>query len=705
MSDAEQVWAVRGQDLKLGYGHGASHVAVLKRLSLSVPAGSIYALLGPSGCGKTTLLRCILGRLKAEGSLAVLGRTPRSPGHQVPGVLVGYMPQEVALAPNFSIFETLQYFGMLHGMSSLQVKQRTEFLLRLLDLPPQNKLISQLSGGQQRRVSFAVALLQRPPLVILDEPTVGVDPVLRARIWQHLRELVADGQTTVIITTHYIEEARQADMVAMMRAGRLLAEDPPDHLLQFYNLETLEAVFLRLSERSDSCLEEDYLNADRRNIQDGAESSSELDGPDSCTSSVTRQASYQHLGNKQSFIRGFSCMNILAMVWKNATIRKRMPLFLLFELLLPTLEISLFCLAIGRAPTGLSLGVVNEDTGFFGVTLSQTYVDCLAAQKHVLLQQDANLSISDALQEVKKGRSWGYLHFDEDFSSAFVERTQSPYTVDNDTISNSSIHVRLDMSNQQIALVIEEDITAAFQCFEKTLLVKYASLLHPGKAINPNSVSSPIEVGPPVYGALQPRFTDFVAPGIIVAMTFVMSIGLTALSVIIERKQGLLDRTRAAGVTDIELLAALTLTQLAILIGQMVLMIVVAVEGFKVRNDGPLALLFLIVILQGLTGMAYGLLLSAVCSDETSAVVVAMGSVFPTLLLSGILWPLQGMSTWLRYISYCMPNTFAATAVRDIMGRGWSLGHLDVGLGLAITCAWLISFFFISLVSLRRQTH
>ncbi len=208
--------------------------------------GVIYGLLGSSGCGKTTLLRCALGRLTPQsGTICLFGKRPGSRSSQVPGPGVGYMPQELALYVNFSIEETLQYFGRLFGINSETVEQRVEFMINLLQLPKRSKLINELSGGQQRRVSLATALFHSPPLLILDEPTVGVDPILREAIWKHLENICKTG-LTVILTTHYIEEARAAQVVGFMRSGKLLAEQTPEQLLKIHGLKSLESVFLKL---------------------------------------------------------------------------------------------------------------------------------------------------------------------------------------------------------------------------------------------------------------------------------------------------------------------------------------------------------------------------------------------------------------------------------------------------------------------------
>ncbi|KAK6328142.1 hypothetical protein J4Q44_G00001200, partial [Coregonus suidteri] len=206
--------AIRCREVCRSYGK----LKVLSNLNLTVKQGYIYGLLGPSGCGKTTLLKCILGTLKiSRGHISVLGKPPAFPGHQVPGRMVGYMPQDLALYNEFSISDTLTFFGRIHGLTTMDTQARMDFLVDFLDLPHNSSLVGKLSGGQKRRVSLGAALLQNPQLLILDEPTVGVDPVLRAKIWQHLVDIVKTGKVSVVITTHYIEEARQANVVGLMR--------------------------------------------------------------------------------------------------------------------------------------------------------------------------------------------------------------------------------------------------------------------------------------------------------------------------------------------------------------------------------------------------------------------------------------------------------------------------------------------------------
>ncbi|KAL1130557.1 hypothetical protein AAG570_011803, partial [Ranatra chinensis] len=198
-----------------------------------------YALLGPSGCGKTTLLNCCVGIANLDSGTISMETTKRSE--------IGYMPQNTGLYLLLSVSETFQYYGRIFGMKPEAIKRKHVELTELLQLPKTSRTVETFSGGEQRRVSFAVALLHDPKLLILDEPTVGLDPILSKRLWKHLLDICSEGGKTILITTHYIEEARQAHTVGMMRCGVLLCEDSPSAVMSSQNCDTLENAFLNLS--------------------------------------------------------------------------------------------------------------------------------------------------------------------------------------------------------------------------------------------------------------------------------------------------------------------------------------------------------------------------------------------------------------------------------------------------------------------------
>lgn len=213
---------------------------VLRGVGFDVPRGSVVGLLGPSGCGKTTLMRAIVGvQIVRGGTVTVLGRPAGSPGLRR---LVGYATQDPAVYTDITVTENLRYFASVLGAPRGDVE-------RVIDEVGlgrhRGQVAGTLSGGQISRLSLAAALLGGPELVVLDEPTVGLDPVLRQELWELFRELAAGG-TTLLVSSHVMDEAARCERLLLMREGRILADDAPDALRARTGADDLEEVFLRL---------------------------------------------------------------------------------------------------------------------------------------------------------------------------------------------------------------------------------------------------------------------------------------------------------------------------------------------------------------------------------------------------------------------------------------------------------------------------
>ncbi|MED5019536.1 ABC transporter ATP-binding protein [Paenibacillus chibensis] len=217
---------------------------VLSGVSLHMEKGQIYGLIGPSGAGKTTLVKMMVGMDKPDqGTIEVL-RTPMPSLSMLQQI--GYMAQSDALYNELTGEENLRFFASMFNMGKTEQKKRIAYAAELVNLTDElKKKVSAYSGGMKRRLSLAIALLHNPPILILDEPTVGIDPELRQSIWAELIRLKGTEQKTIIITTHVMDEAEKCDVLAMVREGRILASGTPVQLKQQYEAENLEAVFLR----------------------------------------------------------------------------------------------------------------------------------------------------------------------------------------------------------------------------------------------------------------------------------------------------------------------------------------------------------------------------------------------------------------------------------------------------------------------------
>jgi ABC-2 type transport system ATP-binding protein len=223
----------------------AGGVTALDGIDLVVPDGAFVGLLGPNGAGKTTLIRSVVGLVLPDGGeMEVLGHSMRGPHAPAARKLVGYAPQEVALDRFVKVRDLLSLHGRYFGMTGADATARADELLEVFDLSDKaGTLPSRLSGGMRRRLMLARALVHRPRLVILDEPTAGVDIELRDELWQYIRRLHADG-TTILLTTHYLEEAETlCEMVAFIRAGRIVAEGTPAELRDRFLAARLEDVY------------------------------------------------------------------------------------------------------------------------------------------------------------------------------------------------------------------------------------------------------------------------------------------------------------------------------------------------------------------------------------------------------------------------------------------------------------------------------
>lgn len=228
--------AIPLRDLPVMIDHASrtfGKVAAVVDVSLYVLPGSLLGIIGPSGAGKTTTIRLITGALKPDhGSVRVLGEDPRHFRRRT-RERIGYMPQNFVLYPELNARENVDLVAALFGTAPWRRRRHVEEVLRLVDLwDARDRRASDMSGGMQRRLELACALVHRPRLLILDEPTAGVDPVLRTRIWQELDRLRREG-ATILLTTQYVSEAEYCDAVALISDGQLVAHATPADLRRF----------------------------------------------------------------------------------------------------------------------------------------------------------------------------------------------------------------------------------------------------------------------------------------------------------------------------------------------------------------------------------------------------------------------------------------------------------------------------------------
>ncbi|MFD8392191.1 ABC transporter ATP-binding protein [Streptomyces sp. NPDC059680] len=236
--------AVQAHDLTVVRGPRT----VLHHLTFAVPRGQVTGLLGPSGCGKSTLMRSIVGtQAKVNGTLQVLGHPA---GHPALRSRIGYVTQSPSVFDDLTVRQNLEYFAAILDPGRAAAERRHEHVTQAItdvDLTSHaDALAGNLSGGQRNRVSLAVALLGAPELLVLDEPTVGLDPVLRRDLWNLFHDIAATRGATLLVSSHVMDEAERCHRLLLMREGEILADDSPDALRSRTGGDTVEAAFLHL---------------------------------------------------------------------------------------------------------------------------------------------------------------------------------------------------------------------------------------------------------------------------------------------------------------------------------------------------------------------------------------------------------------------------------------------------------------------------
>jgi len=234
---------------------------ILDGLTFAIARGTVTGLLGPSGCGKTTLMRTLVGVQAITAGQATLLGLPA--GHPELRARVGYATQDPAVYTDLTLLENLRYFGIVLGLRKRQLTEVIAAVIGELDLTGlEGRVVGTFSGGQLARVGLAVALLGRPDVLVLDEPTVGLDPVLRRDLWEMFHRLAAAG-TALLVSSHVMDEAARCEYLLFMREGRFLAEATPAEILKRTGTTDLEAAFLCLAAQGDAAQAEAVRAASR----------------------------------------------------------------------------------------------------------------------------------------------------------------------------------------------------------------------------------------------------------------------------------------------------------------------------------------------------------------------------------------------------------------------------------------------------------
>ncbi|GBP06208.1 ABC transporter G family member 20 [Eumeta japonica] len=498
-----------------------------------------------------------------------------------------------------------------------------------------------------------------------------IDVYFVYRIWEFLAEL-ARGGTTVIITTHYIDETKQAHKIGLLRNGQLLAEDSPENILRSCDCDTLEEAFLQLSmSQHQRAPVRHTLSASPDLIPEGAGADhsrySSRDQFEVCTSSTDVLTKKESLNVTKNLSRA----RYRAVFIKSMQQFGRHPGGLIFSLLFPIIQAVAFFAAVGHEPRGLRLAVVNDEAALSPYGLE---VCTNKSLQHVTLLEDDNCdfymlscwfletleqnklypntsikylteyrrcvstdfsfdlrlqvpypNVEEAVDAVRSGTLYGALHIPYNYSSATADRIKEGIHVKNDTLAESNVAVYLDMTNHQISYYLKSQLYKIYE--------KYTKRVMQACGVPESLVQLPVRFGTPVSGSAEPQYVAYMAPGIMITIIFFLSAVVTSTLLIADRLEGVWERSVVAGVRAHELLNVHILIQSAVILFQTLEMMCLAFLGYGLPHQGPLFAVGLLLFLQGLSGMCYGFLLSVCCSSYTLSFFIATGSFYPMILL------------------------------------------------------------------------
>ncbi|KAH0998486.1 hypothetical protein HUJ05_009704, partial [Dendroctonus ponderosae] len=494
-----------------------------------------------------------------------------------------------------------------------------------------------------------------------------------------------------------------------MRGGYFLAEESPEQLIVQFGAESLEDVFLKLSviqnmgkRRRSSILQSvtDAIPIPAGSVNEGAilddevgEISGEFGDNTSMSGRSARRVSIAPDASVETippelppeeetevkwtdYLKIVKWSHMRALVWKNFLWMWRNIPVMTFIIGLPVGQMILFCLSIGHDPNDVTLSVVNNEinypmerceykAGCNASYLSCNYLDYISNNYSLIMNYYA--TEAEARQTVEKGKSWAMLVVPNNFSDSLRSRIDNGKDTPSWDLAGSVIDVFSDKSNENIATFITRDLLFGLEGYAKSFLKQCD--------IDPKVFGIPIKFETPIYGYGSPDFTDFAAPGIILTIIFFMAVALTSGAMLMERNEGILERTLVNGITGTEVLFSQVITQFVVMFGQTTMVLVFAFPIFQLTQNGNWFNLFSLTILSGVCGMCFGFVVSCVCENERSATYMALGSFLPIVMLCGIIWPIEAMSPYLTWASTCLPLTQATET--NILTRALSDEEFD----------------------------
>ncbi|XP_074603286.1 ABC transporter G family member 20-like [Brevipalpus obovatus] len=660
---------------------------IIRNVSIQTYSSQILAIVGPSGCGKTTLIKLIVSLLPVDGGkIALFGHDcTNSPKNReivgVPGPNLGFMPQEDALTDDLTVHECLYMYGILNRMEPSSINRRIREVLTDLDLIDSEKsYIFNLSGGMKRRVSLGIAILHSPQLLVLDEPTVGVDPILRHRIWQ-LMENMKNNEASILITTHYIEECGHADIMCFMRNGQILKAESPRTISAQNGFVSFEKVFLDLCSMSVENIESSGNLVNSATILNPS--------PESFVPPKPYNTS--HWINVRIF---------LILMYRYFHLFVFTPASFFCILGVPTFNVYTTYLTISDDLTHVSIGLCIQNQSLYHDTallkrlnIRPACLECIHPDHfpefinqrvfHVIRYDN----IDTAIEDLSRFKIHAAIHIREGFADALFRKLVLDWSeLDIKLIRDSQIKLYCDASNANIFRVVEGHLSDAYAKYWEaskgnlslkqlsTYPMKFENSVIDGKKFEEHSSRS-----------------WFLLGGMTIAITSATI--MTAGSAIIrEVKDQSIQRYMSTGlsVMQIFLVQLLSNTIFLAISGILSLVTTLLLLGVECRGSPVIAALLIVGMI--LNCVLIGQLIGLSQLSEVLVLILGLSSSYVTASIEGAYISMESFPYFVEYVFKLFPNTYPMRAMRDTVLVGISPDNPKVLIGF-----FTLFFYFVLL--------
>ncbi|KWA82735.1 multidrug ABC transporter ATP-binding protein [Burkholderia ubonensis] len=626
-------YAIEARDLTMRFG---DFVAV-DHVSFRIRRGEIFGFLGSNGCGKSTTMKMLTGLLPAtDGDAKLFGR-PVAAGDINTRRRVGYMSQGFSLYGELTVRQNLVLHARLFGVPEAEVAARVaEMTARFGLADALDALPERLPLGMRQRLSLAVAMVHKPELLILDEPTSGVDPVARDSFWQLMIELARRDRVTIFISTHFMNEAERCDRISLMHAGRVLASDAPAELVRQRGAATLEEAFIGYLVDAQRAGDAPQAAPDDASWDAGGDAGGDAGAPPS--TAAARPAPRFSLARAGSY------------TWREVLELRRDPVRATLALLGSLVLMCVISIGISLDVDNLTFAVLDRDQ----TMLSQGYTQNIAGSRY-FVQRDALTGYDDLDRRMRSGQLSLAIEIPPDFARDVARGRRV-----------------------QIGMWIDGAMPLRAETIRG-----YVAGMHENWLRDEAKRRLGVSLAPAVEIAVRYRYNPDVKslpamiPAIMPMLLLMLPAMLTALAVVRERELGSIVNLYVTPVTRTEFLIGKQAPYIVLAMLNFLLMVVLADLAFGVRIKGSFATLLLAVLIFNVVATGVGLLASTFTRSQIAAIFMTIiGTLIPVVQFSGLLTPLSSLEGAGKWIGTLYPATYMLAISRGVYNKALGLADL-----------------------------